>query len=971
MGRRDGQDDSSARLSAGRRGPGSVSSSDHHEGADDLLLLGERSFWQTAQEISYQLLFFMIHGNNGDVRVDLLAVILEDAQLLLFLVSRTADVVYAVPGVLSSSFDLRYDSSDLDSFTFPFLVSAIGVFLMVLNVAIVADGVRGQHRFIWAIASLRLLASLTILRIFFSVFYCINGYGAQTCSFTSTPYMIIMSAICLLLYIPMSWAISVNFFDTNPTHKGPTNVVHGRSVSAYALCKILLTATWIVLPNKLTWVKMIVVWLVPMVMFIMINTYFPYYSLAINQIRAGIYASIGSVALIAACASIGNSFYSLDRIPVWLFAVISHSHSKSRDKHEDNVLVFNNWTEVEITARIFTSHLTFRKRYISKPDLEKVYKIFKRGLKEFPDHPQVRLSYATYLYYLNSSQSDFIKQLRRVASSNASYGIRFQVFFLNQTTAQVCNQDKEADQLGSNVKLDVTGYAEFRKIDRLARVNHKQAEECYRTIWVTLMTDRTNAEKIYEQMQLLSFTLNRLVVSTDNCYSSLLAKLYAKFCFDILGDTFKGNALSRRAADLEKEEEGSNRQLNSSANGRRQMGTIEFMDQNESDEEGSFDSLEAGRASEGSQGSQQKPPEDGQGLRRRKIGTRDEDESRSAASHPGTDQAMALLRSKLRMRCETDIQSLRRSAILIGVFVLVLVSSSIGVMCFFLNKTTIYFVNTYWNQQRQHFSALMFRRFRQLQDAYDSNSPTKFGTIQTQLLSEAKYLSYANWFLFQNLNEGEFATVSIKTTNFPGLSIKIPGTATLFDFGQVLSICERCKEGAANNMGTLPFASLSTIKTDNLFNYVLSNFITVTNSATIITWAIVIPTVRAILAVFLIFRFSVVSFRFVEKQKSVFKIFLKIPRKLVKEQQIFWEEAAEQDLLGVGENSGTRLKLQKLSVGGVFVQLSTIVVSMCLIATCAITAYVNVTAVQQVNTNFILLDQASLRCPIRRESQVQ
>jgi hypothetical protein len=51
--------------------------------------------------------------------------------------------------------------------------------------------------------------------------------------------LVILSAICLIVYTPTCMALAAVFYDTNPTLKGPSNRVHGRVDILYITLKTI------------------------------------------------------------------------------------------------------------------------------------------------------------------------------------------------------------------------------------------------------------------------------------------------------------------------------------------------------------------------------------------------------------------------------------------------------------------------------------------------------------------------------------------------------------------------------------------------------------------------------------------------------------------------------------------------------------------------------------------------------------
>ncbi|KAJ3332352.1 hypothetical protein HDU76_000514 [Blyttiomyces sp. JEL0837] len=539
---------------------------------DDEDFFTHRTWFEQLRDIVFSVLFFMVHGNKAAFLLEYGSLIIEDLQLFTFYISSDIIHIYTVPDNLSGTV-INFDNLDLKG-TYTNLLAVCAA------AAYVAFGfVNGHHRFIWPIRTLRLIATVLPTVFYIPIFEVL--VAALTCNLVSDDYhsswesgdnvrltlantgcldpnrwpLVAVASVALLLYIPVCIAVAGVFFDTNPTLKHVSNRVHGRVEITYIVLKTLLTCVYHFLGDAYYWPKLITATFVSIYMWGAMLYYFPYYNKSINQIRAGFYASstcIGLASLVGALIhdirgqKVGYEIFG-SHVFLFVFAYIGGYYITG--------YVYDYIQErCEIAVRMLTKNMSHRSRAHNPQMIDFATDIFKRGIKEFPDQPFVRLSYALYLLAFHKNPAEVRFQLAKIRQLQPAMDVTFQLYF----TDQLNNQSKESDFLGLGVKLDVANYAEFQKNDREAKLNHFLALQEMKMMWKLLL----DKEYRHQDLSDISVRLYSHAQKAQDNYIKLLAKYprsrvimryFARFCYDVTCDVARGDALTEKADELELE----------------------------------------------------------------------------------------------------------------------------------------------------------------------------------------------------------------------------------------------------------------------------------------------------------------------------------------------------------------------------------------------------------------------------------
>ncbi|KAJ3413868.1 hypothetical protein HDV05_007389 [Chytridiales sp. JEL 0842] len=538
---------------------------------DDADFLDHRSFAEKFKNIAFSVLFYMAHGNEFPDVLDYISMITEDLQMFAFFLSNEIGELYKLPDGLPQIVNVDFGVMSITQFQLIMYLSVGAVFAMLLNVAVVAKGfIAGQQKYIWPIRTLRFMATLLPTVAFNPIYEALSS--VLTCN------------LIMPVGTPAIAAVTGVYFQTDPTRKGPSHKIHGRVDVLYLLIKTGLISLYKFLALEYYIIKIVAAVFSCLAMYLLMLYYMPYFNLRINQLRSAIYLSAAAVGLVALCSSIAFSSTGVVRgwetvgvmspfillgfaVGWWHCGYVYRriietternlevwEQTAADENQENEKLVFWCWPHVEIAARKLTEHMDDRHRNFNKAKSRDLKRLFSRGLQEFPEEPNIRMSYAFYLHYLRISDADALRQVAKTKALEPPLDIEFRIYYVHQ----ISNQSHEADFLGLGTKLDVASYAEFQKLDRTAKINHYLAIQEIRSMW-KLVTDK--GFKL-EDLAKVASRLYKHAEDAQNAYMLLAAKFpkskvilryYARFCYDVTNDVVRGENLTTHADELENE----------------------------------------------------------------------------------------------------------------------------------------------------------------------------------------------------------------------------------------------------------------------------------------------------------------------------------------------------------------------------------------------------------------------------------
>ncbi|KAI9312549.1 hypothetical protein DFJ73DRAFT_936523 [Zopfochytrium polystomum] len=565
-------------------------------------LFSHRTLFQRVQDLSFSLLFLMVHGNKSAHFTEYVSIAVEDLQLFTFFVGAEVNAGFELPDSVRNMFKAVEHSHMVMTSYFPiFTMAVLAITLMLANVVIVAVGVYiGQQRFIWPIRTLRIFAKFLPTVFFIPVFEALISVltcnrveesaeevtdplaggsfplDSINCSNPARQSLLSVAAIALFFYVPLSLAVNSVFYDFNPTLKGPSNKAHSRVDTIFLALKALIIVAFKFIPASGYLVKIALATAMCLVMFLCINHYFPNYNIRINQQRGGMYLATFTVGLITfsgSClyantgqkanyalfgmvvvATVGAFFLGAwltrKRFEMVQAAVESRMEIlQSPETNKEDYLVFGSWPDVEIAVRKYTETMGERRRYFNPANLAKLQAIFERGIFEFPDQPLIKILVEYYIFTLANGklQRGGLCKIRE-----PPLDVQFRIYYFNQ----IATRRKEADFLGLNIKLDVATYAEFQKTDRDAKLNHYLAVQSMRQLYKLIRDKNFKLDdlsqitvRLYMHAEKAQRAYLRLAAQFPR--SKTILRFFARFCYDITKDEARGDSLTAYADELE------------------------------------------------------------------------------------------------------------------------------------------------------------------------------------------------------------------------------------------------------------------------------------------------------------------------------------------------------------------------------------------------------------------------------------
>ncbi|TPX36495.1 hypothetical protein SmJEL517_g01313 [Synchytrium microbalum] len=996
--------------------PDEGASSFAEEQVDDTFLM-DASLFQRAKSVLFNVLFFTVYGNRSSTVLGLLAILIEDLQIPVFFLSSRLSVVYYVPDVVGNAVETRYEEYGTTLFTAFFGVAVGLVFLTALNILWVAYGfVRGQHKYVWPITTLRLLGAfvptvlfIPILDILTTSFDCSDsigpGFESLACTSTTRIPFIIVSVVTIITFLPVTFLINLLFLDADPINKDPGAKTHGRVEIVYAVLKTIVSFVWKVSPDGNMLIKVGVVLGLSLVMLLCSVFYYPYYDSRINHMRIATYFASTFLGLVSMIATVVTFYTGVAQgplvyiillsayFPAWIAGYlgsqlwlnyIQKSTLKRLDAYVDGQTekpVFWIWPHVEIVARSFIATLNSRNRHPKPQQLDSVLRVFKHGQKEFSHHSYTNVQRATYYLYVGASKNEFNKALKKSEELHPAFDGQFQCHFMSQMN----NQNRQATFLGPEIRLDVASFAEFRKLDKTAKVNHQMALQWQRVLWQSVQRSHVTLEyleaisaELYARSEDANEAYGQLVTRFPK--SQTLLRFYAK-CLDVTNESAKAAALLARAdtledelaideapvkgREVEKEDKIPHSRNHSEENlGPRAIPRLQMTAEIESDSDCSG-----------------APPLENSKVetthsRRESLGS-----STSRPEHK-QQQLNQQLRASLLHRNIADIRIITGAAWMIGtVSIAIVVASYVVISQSGFSNTGLSYLH--WLDSREYLTPLIYRRARQLQDAYAHNDHTTFTSVQSVLAAEAAE--------FDSINAALLANTDL-TQDIAAFYYTQPSTPVLVSFYPTqidriwmnYSLYEVGQRFAASGLqlSTMDFASFSNITYNNYFRFIADNFYLlqqeayeadvndiyftkqaqIIQNATAVTIGLTVCLIVVVLTALLILDYRVQIFR--SKQRLTLDIFKKVPKGSAHDIIQLLEEAQSEDVFGADTltfeaRSALEMKIRGGSSARLYVRLQTAFYGLTLTVLVTLFAVTNLNGLYDVGQLFAMHDQFS------------
>ncbi|KAI9202020.1 uncharacterized protein BJ171DRAFT_570053 [Polychytrium aggregatum] len=907
-----------------------------------------RSTMTILTETVYQVLFLMVVGNDqSSSLISYLSILIEDIQLLTYFFSDIAGQFYYVPSHTVAIISEQYDNLTIGQFNMFFSVACTACLLMVANCGYVAWGAMSRPRSFLKLVTLKtmvldgrpidLLILPTILYTpIFNIFLTSFSCPWQTLSVDDPSAVFISQMGCLnpqrfvymslsfiscILFVPTAWTMGCVYLDMNPVMKGDRNKSHGRMDFCYAMLKTVLILVWRFVP--IGFIQLGAVLIMSSWMFYTILLFHPYFHARFNQFRAGIFCSSIIVGLISVFGA-GLSTFSSIILPGYFYFILlgalvpgfvigwlycMHSAKKisldcrqslntmnasvlTSTVEDDNIIVFQYWTHVEITARSLIEELNNRRRRIDLDKFQEISRIFKRGIKEFPDEPYVRLQYATYMFHLTMAKREAIRGMKRIKMMQPAFDVLCQVHFLTQ----IGQQDVESQFLGSGVKLNVTRFAEFQKTFKKALQNHNKSVLTMLEFWKSV----SNSKSTPVDLQALGMHLYHASQKADEAYTELIGRfpknqqflrMYGKFCFDVLNDNERGRMLTDQADVLESEE-------------------ASAWDQEATD----F------RDSPNDRPNLRSPSVGPTANPRMSVAVDDRKFTKATSSHGSShmsehkNQSEKLqLKASLITQRGKDSRILFQSSTALGLISLVICIVNFVLSTAALSNTALGLSVLQSLHHKERYSASLVYRVRRLQAYYQANDSISFQNEQLTLQAEMDILNSElhNLLASSDSDPATYAWYTVPSipanmSAYPGLQTRYTQLVTGYELTEKLVL-------AGFRLSYMNMNDFRNITYDNSFRYIMDNyqyihvysdyvmnylFFLSTSAAS--NTIIILACVQCISIIILIIVLDVRIMITRKQQGKLMAFFKKIPSKLIKDHIEKIEIEIEEDVGGLG-----------------------------------------------------------------------
>ncbi|GIM07919.1 hypothetical protein Vretimale_11958 [Volvox reticuliferus] len=395
-------------------------------------------------------------------------------------------------------------------------------------------------------------------------------------SCSSAPHIIhaLVSGLLLLLFAAVAMLVNMSEVDVNPTSKAPQALGHsGAEVTAFGI-KALMTlvgvflgwpkvaavaycvlATWLAW-EYLRWVPHLLMWVnclkggVAFAMFFVAAMQLAVSLLprsAAHTLTLVMAVGLGPAFLIGALATFLRTRLFTAAVTK-AFKAANYELVKPQDIYH-----FAHPRDVEIAARcarVWTDLYTLEKTAVHRAE-----EIIKAGVALFPDNAYVALVYANFMLDMLGFSQTGSRQLESVRKLNPSLMCRFMLFVRHQQATQ-----KAAS---SNVKggsMDLLGYVEYQRKQRMVLRHHKDALQAMANFWRLLGFSTISFSSLSKSLEEIDTSITqaetayRVVLELYN-NSPRLVRLYARFLETIKQDPWTAAQYHDAAERLEEDKD--------------------------------------------------------------------------------------------------------------------------------------------------------------------------------------------------------------------------------------------------------------------------------------------------------------------------------------------------------------------------------------------------------------------------------
>ncbi|KAG2439095.1 hypothetical protein HYH02_006619 [Chlamydomonas schloesseri] len=404
-------------------------------------------------------------------------------------------------------------------------------------------------------------------------------FPEYSCSEMPQIVQVIVSGILLLVFICVAMLLNMSEVEVNPTSKSPQALGHsGAEVRAFAI-KALMTlvgvflgypklaaAAYLVLAawlawQYLRWVPHLVEWVnylkggVAVAMLGVAGLQVGVVATTNTEVRQALTTamaiSLGPLFLLGAAATWARTRY-LTRAVLRAFETWDPEVLEPRDVYH-----FSDPKDVEVAAR---SARKWADLYtLDKAAVRRAEEIIKAGAALFPDSAYVALLHANFMLDALGFSQTGAKQLEVARKMSPGLMCRFMLFVRQQQATQKA----ASSTVGKGGSMDLLGYVEYQRKQRMVLRHHKDALQAMANFWRILGSNSVSFPSLSKSLEEIDSSVSqaetayRVVLELYN-NSPRLVRLYARFLETIKQDPWGAAEYNAAAEHLEqnKDEEG-------------------------------------------------------------------------------------------------------------------------------------------------------------------------------------------------------------------------------------------------------------------------------------------------------------------------------------------------------------------------------------------------------------------------------
>ncbi|KAG2488728.1 hypothetical protein HYH03_012728 [Edaphochlamys debaryana] len=406
-------------------------------------------------------------------------------------------------------------------------------------------------------------------------------FPQYSCSSLPHIVQVIVSGVLLGVFVVVAMLVNMSEIEVNPMSKNPQGLGHsGAEVVAFGI-KALMTLTgvffgypklaaafYLVLTLWLAWTYL---------------RWVPHLVSWVNYLKAGVAVAIVGVAavqvaIVALPAGSADAAHTLTLVmaiglvPLFLLgglatwlrirfftrAVLKAFREKNPDEIKpEDIYHFAHPRDIEVAAR---SARVWADLYtLQKAAMHQGHTIIKSGVALYSDSAYATLVHANYMIDVLGFSQTGAKQLEAARKLNPSLMCRFMLFIRQQQATQKA----ASSTVGQGGSMDLLGYVEYQRKQRMVVRHHKDALQAMAKFWRILGGSSVSFSSLSKSLEHIDTSVRQAELAYRlglEVYgnSPKLVRLYAKFLETIKQDPWAAAAYNAQADKLEqnKDEDG-------------------------------------------------------------------------------------------------------------------------------------------------------------------------------------------------------------------------------------------------------------------------------------------------------------------------------------------------------------------------------------------------------------------------------